>query len=199
MGGFTTTVNERMVDENVQRGNWDSHSEYLLSMIGYAVGLGNVWRFPVLAYENGGGGFLIPYFVMLVLAGLPIFFMSTAIGQFCSLGPGKVYSMAPVFRGLGIAMGFYSVIVGIYYNMIIAYSSFYMFASFTTELPWSKCDNYWNNLNASVGPVCTTTRQLSYCTDFELSNFLRKQNASGLLAYNETFATDLLPQIYTQN
>ena len=40
----------------------------------------------VLAYENGGGGFLIPYFVMLVLAGLPIFFMSTAIGQFCSLG-----------------------------------------------------------------------------------------------------------------
>ena len=40
----------------------------------------------VLAYENGGGGFLIPYFVMLVLAGLPIFFLSTAIGQFCSLG-----------------------------------------------------------------------------------------------------------------
>jgi len=39
-----------------------------------------------LAYENGGGGFLIPYFVMLVLAGLPIFFLSTAIGQFCSLG-----------------------------------------------------------------------------------------------------------------
>ena len=89
-----------MPDENAQRGNWDSHSEYLLSMIGYAVGLGNVWRFPgnfswnyqlimkliVLAYENGGGGFLVPYFVMLILAGLPIFFLSTAIAQFCSLG-----------------------------------------------------------------------------------------------------------------
>ena len=107
--------------------------------------------------------------------------------------------MAPVFRGLGIAMVFYSVVVGIYYNMIIAYSSFYMFASFTTELPWSKCDNYWNNLNASNGPICTNTRQLSYCKDFELSNFLRNQNTSGLFAYNETFATDLLPQIYTQN
>lgn len=80
-------------------------------MIGYAVGLGNIWRFPVLAYENGGGGFLIPYFVMLVLAGLPIFFLSTSVGQFCSLGPGKVYSMAPIFQGLGIAMVFYSLIV----------------------------------------------------------------------------------------
>jgi len=132
-------------------------SEYLLSMIGYAVGLGNIWRFPVLAYENGGGGFLIPYVVMLVFAGLPVFFMSTAISQFCSLGPAKVYGMAPIFRGLGIAMVFYSLMVGIYYNMIIAYSSFYMFASFTSVLPWSTCDNHWNSPELSDGKICTTS------------------------------------------
>ncbi len=42
-------------DENTDRGNWSSKREYMLSMIGYAVGLGNVWRFPHLAYKHGGG------------------------------------------------------------------------------------------------------------------------------------------------
>ena len=63
------------------------------------------------------------------------------------------------------------VIVGIYYNMIIAYSSFYLFASFTSELPWSKCDNYWNNHNRSLGPICTNSRQQPFCANFSITEF----------------------------
>ena len=71
-------VPERPEDE---RESWDSKWTFLLATIGYAVGLGNVCRFPYLAHKNGGGAFLVPYFIMLCLQGIPIFFLELAIGQ----------------------------------------------------------------------------------------------------------------------
>uniref|UniRef100_H2YE56 Transporter n=1 Tax=Ciona savignyi TaxID=51511 RepID=H2YE56_CIOSA len=113
-------------------------------MIGYAVGLGNVWRFPYLAFENGGGAFLIPYLTMLVLAGLPIFFLEVSLGQFCSQGPLGAFNGVPLVKGLGAAMVVVSVYVGIYYNVVISYTLYFLFSSFTSELPWARCNNQWN-------------------------------------------------------
>ncbi|XP_040179612.1 sodium- and chloride-dependent neutral and basic amino acid transporter B(0+)-like [Rana temporaria] len=146
-------------DENTERGNWSSKSEYLLSMVGYAVGLGNVWRFPYLTFQHGGGAFLIPYTIMLALAGLPLFFLECSLGQFASLGPVAVWRILPIFEGVGITMVLISTLVTIYYNVIIAYSLYYLFASFTSVLPWSECFD-WSDSKCSKVPkgICNITQ-----------------------------------------
>ncbi|KAB0405699.1 hypothetical protein E2I00_015751, partial [Balaenoptera physalus] len=84
-------------DQNLKRGNWGNQIEFVLTSVGYAVGLGNVWRFPYLCYRNGGGSqraqgrdhpraFMFPYFIMLIFCGIPLFFMELSFGQFASQG-----------------------------------------------------------------------------------------------------------------
>uniref|UniRef100_H2ZHW6 Transporter n=1 Tax=Ciona savignyi TaxID=51511 RepID=H2ZHW6_CIOSA len=188
-------------DENQDRGNWDNKADYLLSCIGYAVGLGNVWRFPYLAFENGGGAFLIPYIIMLVFAGLPIFFMEVALGQFSSLGPTAVWKFNPIFKGVGICMVVLSAFVGIYYNVIIAYTVFYFFSSLTSNLPWESCNNWWNNqTTCSLIPrhhVTNVTALLgSNATSFGCPTFFAQRGTSASEEYWNNYALRLADDIY---
>ncbi|ELT90268.1 hypothetical protein CAPTEDRAFT_225103 [Capitella teleta] len=145
-------------DENEDRGNWSGRLDFLLACLGYAVGLGNVWRFPYLCYKNGGAVFFIPYVIMLVFVGIPIFFMELSLGQFTSSGPLTCWECVPIFKGIGVGMVIVSALVGIYYNMIIAWALFYLAASFTSDLPWVTCDRDW------AGPYCAT-----FLTDVDLA------------------------------
>ncbi|KAJ8413051.1 hypothetical protein AAFF_G00106330 [Aldrovandia affinis] len=121
-------------DENKARGNWSNKMDFILSMVGYAVGLGNVWRFPYLAFQNGGGAFLIPYLIMLCLAGIPIFLMEVSLGQFASQGPVSVWKAIPALQA-------------IYYNIIMCWTLYYLFASLKGSLPWANCKNTWNTMD----------------------------------------------------
>ena len=79
-----------MPEEEPKRDAWGNYCEFFLSSLGLAVGLGNVWRFPYVCYENGGGSFLIPYLIMLVFVGAPAFFMEQSLGQYGQVGANKV-------------------------------------------------------------------------------------------------------------
>ena len=137
-----TTTSASGEEPEEEREEWSNQCEFILSTVGYAVGLGNVWRFPYLAYTNGGGSFLVPYVIMLFIAGLPLFFMELVLGQYSRQGPTKVFGrIAPLFKGLGLAMLGATFFVGIYYNVIIAWTLFYMFKGFSAELPWMTCTN----------------------------------------------------------
>ncbi|XP_032886741.1 sodium- and chloride-dependent neutral and basic amino acid transporter B(0+)-like [Amblyraja radiata] len=168
-------------DENVERSNWSSKTDYLLSVIGCAVGLGNVWRFPYLAYRNGGGAFLIPYLLMLAMAGMPVFFLESSFGQFASRGPIAVWKAVPMLQGVGITMIFLSVISAISYNCIIAYSLFYLFASFQSPLPWSDCFSWWG-----ADETCSRTPRDPFCNLTLDSGYTDIVNTTWLQANNKT-------------
>ena len=58
--------------QKMQRETFSNRRAFMLAAIGSAVGLGNIWRFPYVAYDNGGGAFIIPYLVALITAGIPL-------------------------------------------------------------------------------------------------------------------------------
>ncbi|KAL1130181.1 hypothetical protein AAG570_013119 [Ranatra chinensis] len=124
------------------RGKWGGRPQFVLSGIGLAIGLGNIWRFPFLCYRNGGGAFLIPYFLCLVTGGIPIFLLEVALGQYTSIGIGTT-----------IICG----ILNVYYIVILAWAAHYLFYSLQAELPWASCNNTWNSPNCFQGRITNST------------------------------------------
>ncbi|XP_012286549.1 sodium- and chloride-dependent GABA transporter ine isoform X2 [Orussus abietinus] len=128
-----------------KRPHWANKVQFVLACIGYSVGLGNVWRFPYLCYKSGGGVFLVPYFLILIVCGVPLLYMELAIGQFTRRGSiGALGQICPLFKGAGLSSVVISFLMSTYHNVIIAYAIYYFFTAFRAEQPWSDCDNSWN-------------------------------------------------------
>ncbi|KAG7472600.1 hypothetical protein MATL_G00110400 [Megalops atlanticus] len=139
-----------------ERGQWANKLEFILTVAGAIIGLGNVWRFPYLCYKNGGGAFFIPYCLFLLTCGIPLFLLETSLGQYTSQGGITCWrKICPLFEGLGYASQLIVLFGAITYIVILAWAFFYLFASFSAELPWATCKNTWN----------TAT-----CVEFDLQN-----------------------------
>lgn len=117
-----------------KRERWDSRSAFVLAAIGSAIGLGNVWRFPYIAYENGGGAFLIPYFVALLTAGIPILILEMAIGQRYQGGaPTAIRKTLPWAEWVGWYAILVATVVTFYYCAIMAWSVNYLVHAFSLQ------------------------------------------------------------------
>ncbi|KAK5918257.1 hypothetical protein CgunFtcFv8_003036 [Champsocephalus gunnari] len=95
--------------------------------------------------RNGGGVFFIPYFLFMFTCGIPLFFLETALGQYTSQGSITCWrKMCPLFQGMGYASHLIILFSATSYIVIIAWAFFYLFSSFSADLPWATCGHEWN-------------------------------------------------------
>lgn len=115
-----------------KRETWNSQTAFLIAAIGSAIGLGNIWRFPGVAYTNGGGAFLVPYVVALLVIGLPVLFLDYAIGhKFRGSPPLALRRITPKGELLGWFQVGVSFVIFTYYAVVLAWAAQYTIFSIT--------------------------------------------------------------------
>lgn len=164
------------VGAEAQRPTWSGRLEFVLASVGYAVGLGNVWRFPYLCYSSGGGAFMVPYLIMVLLCGIPLLFMEFSVGQYTRLGPVHAFAkICPLLKGVGLATVVISFVFSTYYNVLMSWALYYFFNSFESTLPWTSCNNTWNLVeNCSSGFPGNATHLQSASQQFFDHRLLQK-------------------------
>lgn len=151
-----------MSSESIGRSTWKSRSGFILAAIGSAVGLGNIWRFSYLTYENGGGAFLIPYLVALVSAGIPLLILEFGIGH------ERIGSAPLAFRKIGKQwewLGWWPLLftmfgIVLYYSVVIAWCVDFVF--YSINLSWGDDPDkffFQSFLNLSSSPSEISTIQ----------------------------------------
>ncbi|XP_055081924.1 sodium- and chloride-dependent GABA transporter 2-like [Periophthalmus magnuspinnatus] len=161
-----------------ERGHWASKVEFLLAVAGNVVGLGNVWRFPYLCYKNGGGAFLVPYLVFVATCGVPLFLLETAMGQYTQEGGVTCWrKLCPLAEGIGYGGQLILLYSCMTYIIILAWALLYLIFSFSSQLPWASCQNYWNTAD---------------CLDFTI-----KRNTSRSITFtNDTFSSSAATEFW---
>lgn len=111
-----------------KRDQWGSRIGFIMAAVGSAIGLGNIWRFPYMAYENGGGAFLIPYFFAMLTAGIPLLILEFGAGhKFHGAAPKTFAAISRRWEWLGWWQVLVAVVISIYYVAVIGWAISYLF------------------------------------------------------------------------
>ncbi|MFU8653739.1 sodium-dependent transporter [Methanotorris formicicus] len=139
------------------REQWGSKLGFILAAVGSAIGLGNIWRFGYMVYTNGGGAFLIPYFVALFCVGISLMILELALGHLTKgsapLAFRKIHEKSEWVGWIAVIAGF---VITTYYNVIIAWSLYYLLNIIAFGLPNDPNNFFFNdvlNISSSVGEI----------------------------------------------
>jgi len=132
-----TTITSSSYDDTKERARWSSRTAFYFAAVGSAVGFGNVWRFPSLAADFGGGAFFVPYLLAFFIIGLPILFLEIGLGQYHQTGDvGAFGSFNKHLRGIGVCSIGGTYIARPVYGILFAWILRAFFESFSDDAPW---------------------------------------------------------------
>ncbi|MGR5115292.1 sodium-dependent transporter [Photobacterium damselae] len=124
----------------MSREQWGSRAGFILAAVGSAIGLGNIWRFPYMAYENGGGAFFIPYLFAMLTAGIPFMIMEFTLGhKLRSAAPRAFAKLGGKYEWLGWFQVFIAAVIAVYYVAIIGWAISYL--GFSFQQSWGSDTN----------------------------------------------------------
>ncbi|KAJ9438771.1 Sodium-dependent serotonin transporter [Diplonema papillatum] len=144
-------------EEEHHRGKGVSTLDYMITLMGYAIGIGNLWRFPYLVGKWGGGSFVLAYLVCLVLVATPMYLVELHWGQYTRMNTIECFkTMHPRWIGIAVTGALMVTFISMYYNLLLAYACVYLIGSFYNPLPWttdalgdtgnmSASEYYWRN------------------------------------------------------
>jgi len=138
-----------------ERERWKSRTSFVMASIGAAIGLGNVWRFPYIAYANGGGAFLIPFFFALFTAGIPLMILEYGVGRKMQAGAPTAFArIGKNYEWIGWLSLFAVMLIFSYYPVIMSWCWNYML--YSLKIAWgsnAKKFFYEDFLKITEGPA----------------------------------------------
>lgn len=142
--------------------NWSNRLSFIITSAAFAVGLGNIWRFPYVAGESGGGAFLLVYIILIFLVGIPIMLIEIALGRMSKTTPLVGYSKLsnkPLWNGVGWLGIISSLLIMSYYVMIMAWIVIYIWESISgniSQVGSNKLEEHFTTMAANTSTVLTT-------------------------------------------
>lgn len=143
------------IKDGQPREKWGSRFGFIMTAAGFSVGLGNIWRFPYLVGENGGGAFVLVYIIIMLLIGIPLFTMELSLGRKTNASPvagmRKETKKGSPWVGFGWAGVIAAFVILTYYIQIMGWVAGYLFQMVTGKLAGLTAAEYEQAYNSFIG------------------------------------------------